>query len=272
MSFCTEHFLFRSSLICFHIFFESFFKMMILSVFIAQKFMFHYFHGHPLRDTSNLCISTFQTCYFFIIFAGTSDNYFVGIIVTSGRWEGWHFNLQNIRGMLILGPVSERVAINRKFLHVICHWAPIDIHRTMNRDPLWNGTQATPPQIDLLWEGVSWGYIPPPPPVIDTHAREPNGCRLHGCRHRRHVSLMWPCIIILVIIIINPPISQWKLNDKRDFFPLRLHFNHDYVKISDMPRKLLKEQNNTKIIKSRSLRWASLARLTIAPPPPPSNA
>ena len=37
-----------------------------------------------------------------------------------------------------LGPVSERVAINRKF-YTICHWATIDIHRTINRNPLWNG-------------------------------------------------------------------------------------------------------------------------------------
>ena len=31
------------------------------------------------------------------------------------------------------GPVSERVAINRKF-YTICHWATIDIHRTINRN------------------------------------------------------------------------------------------------------------------------------------------
>ena len=38
-----------------------------------------------------------------------------------------------------LGPVSERAAINRKF-YTICHWATIDIHRTINRNPLWNFT------------------------------------------------------------------------------------------------------------------------------------
>ena len=38
------------------------------------------------------------------------------------------------------GPVSERVAINRRF-YTICHWATIDIHRTINRNPLWNGAK-----------------------------------------------------------------------------------------------------------------------------------
>ena len=41
-----------------------------------------------------------------------------------------------------LGSVSERVAINRKF-YTICHWATIDIHRTINCNPLWNGAQVS---------------------------------------------------------------------------------------------------------------------------------
>ena len=39
------------------------------------------------------------------------------------------------------GPVSERVAINRKF-YTSFYWATIDIHRTINRNPLWNGAQG----------------------------------------------------------------------------------------------------------------------------------
>ena len=83
------------------------------------------------------------------------------------------------RGLPHQGPVSERVAINRKF-YTICHWATIDIHCTTNRNPLWNRAQVPPIKnfnLLLLLLGFSFvlsrwkeggGMVPHPPPWLAT--------------------------------------------------------------------------------------------------------
>ena len=44
------------------------------------------------------------------------------------------------KGKANLGPVSQSVTINCKLsYYMICHWATIDINRTINRNPFWNG-------------------------------------------------------------------------------------------------------------------------------------
>ena len=49
-------------------------------------------------------------------------------------------------------PVSYTVAINSKF-YTICHWATIDIHRTINRKPLWNGAQSLVTELSMgMWD------------------------------------------------------------------------------------------------------------------------